>query len=102
MNEGQLADLRCIEGASLALLRRRAAGVRHEVIGDEHPASLKRVQQRRGATCAHEQCGAIHLDHGEPPAVGRDGIALSCVGLLSKAQGVKLGLKRRPIDDFGR
>src|ERR1017187_1747892 len=30
MNEGQLADLRGIEGAPLALLRRRAAGVPHE------------------------------------------------------------------------
>src|ERR1017187_5128049 len=44
MNEGQLADLRCIERAPLALLRRRVACVPHEVVGDQHPASLKRVQ----------------------------------------------------------
>jgi hypothetical protein len=40
MDKGQLADLRRIEGAALALLRRRAAGVPHEVVDDEHPAPL--------------------------------------------------------------
>ncbi|MGO9849897.1 MAG: DUF899 family protein, partial [Methylocella sp.] len=32
--------LRCIESAPLALLRRRLAGVPHEVVGDEHPPTL--------------------------------------------------------------
>ena len=36
MNIGQLVDLRCKAGAPLALLRRRMAGVPHEVVGDEH------------------------------------------------------------------
>jgi hypothetical protein len=40
----QLADLRRKEGATLALLRRRVAGVPHEVVRDEQPATLKRVQ----------------------------------------------------------
>ena len=44
LNIGQLADLRCNPGAPLALLGRRVAGVPHEVVGDEHPASLKRVR----------------------------------------------------------
>jgi len=44
MNIGQLVNLRRNPGAPLALLRRRVAGVSHEVVGDEHPASLKRVQ----------------------------------------------------------
>jgi hypothetical protein len=48
MQVGQLADLRRKEGATLTLLRRRVAGVPHEVVGDEQPASLKRVQQRHG------------------------------------------------------
>src|SRR5262249_45043170 len=34
MQEGQLPNLRMIQGATLALLRRRAAGVPHEVVGD--------------------------------------------------------------------
>ena len=44
MNIGQLADLRCNPGTPLGLLRRGTTGVPHEVVGDEHPASLKRVQ----------------------------------------------------------
>src|SRR5215472_13138538 len=44
MNIGQLSDLRCNPGAPLALLRRKMSGVPHKVVGDEHPASLKRVQ----------------------------------------------------------
>ena len=33
-------------GAALALLRRGVAGVPHEVVGDEHPALFKCIQQR--------------------------------------------------------
>jgi hypothetical protein len=41
--------------------------------------------------------GAIHLDHGEPSAGGRNGIAFSCVSLLSNSQCVQLGLESAPI-----
>src|SRR5208282_4903896 len=68
MQVGQLADLRCIESAALALLRRRVAGVPHEVVGDEQSASLKRIQECYGAMLANERCRTIHLDHGEPSA----------------------------------
>ena len=64
MNEGQLADLGRIQGAPLALLRRRLAGVPHEVVGDEQPASLERIQQCHRSMFANERCRAIHLDHG--------------------------------------
>ena len=74
----------------------------HEVIGDEHPASLERVQQRHRAMFANERRGTIHLDHGEPPAGGRDGVAFSRVGLLSNPQCVQLRLEGAPIDDLGR
>src|SRR3979409_2418699 len=83
MNVGQLADLRRKEGAPLALLRRRVAGVPHEVVRDEQPAILKRVQQRHGPMLANERCRTIHLGHGEPSAGGCDRIAFSCMGLLS-------------------
>ena len=48
---------------------------------------------------ADQRCGAINLDHGQPPAGGGNGIAFSCVGLLSNPQCVQLGLKDAPIDD---
>jgi hypothetical protein len=47
---------------------------------------------------ANERCGAIHLDHGEPSARGRDGIAFSCVSLLSNLQCVQLPLEGAPIN----
>ena len=83
MDKGQFADLRCVEGAPLALLGRRVAGVPHEVVGDEYPASLKRVQQFHRATFTNERCGAIHLDHREPSAGGRNVVAFPCVSFLS-------------------
>src|SRR5262249_12517723 len=93
MQEGQLADLRCIQGATLALIRRRTAGVPHEVVCDEQPATLKRVQQRHGPyVLANERYRAIHLDHWQPPAGGGNRVAFSCMGLLSNPQCVQLGL----------
>ncbi len=51
---------------------------------------------------ANERCRAVDLDHGEPSAGGRNGVAFPCVGLLSNPQRVQLGLERASIDDFGR
>ena len=98
MNIGQLADLRCNPGAPLALLRRRVAGLPHEVVGDEHPASLKHIQCCDRPTFANERCGTVHLDHWEPSAGGCNGVALSCVSLLSNPQCVQLGEEGAPID----
>jgi hypothetical protein len=78
------------------------AGVPHEVVGDEHPASLKRVQKCHSATFANERCGTIHLDHRQSSAGGCNGITLACVRLLSNPQCVQLGPKGAPIDYFGR
>ena len=102
MNIGQLAHLRRNPSAPLALLRRRAAGAPHEVVGDEHPASLENVQQRHRPMFANERRRAVHLDHWQPPARGRDRVAFSCVRLLSNPQCVELGLKDAPVDDLGR
>src|SRR5260370_24867029 len=44
MNIGQLADTRCNPGAALALLRPTEAVVPHDIVADEQPASLNRVQ----------------------------------------------------------
>ena len=101
MNEGQLADLRRIEGATLALLRRRVAGVPHEVVGDEQPASLKRVQQCYRSMFANERRGTIHLDHGEPPPGGCNRVAFFCVSLFTNPQCVELRLECAPINYLG-
>jgi hypothetical protein len=42
----------------------------------------------------------VHLDHGEPSARSRNGVACSGVSLLSNPQGVQLRLKSAPIDYF--
>ncbi len=86
MNIAQFADLRRNPSAALALLRRRAAGAPHEVIGDEHPAILERLQQCYFPTLANKRCCAIHLDHGQSSAGGCDRVALSSVGLLANPQ----------------
>jgi hypothetical protein len=98
MNIGQLADLRCNPGAPLALLRRRVAGVPHEIVDNEHPASLKRVQQCHRATFANGWCGTIHLDHRQPSAGSCNGVTLVRVRLLPNPQCVQLGLKGGPVD----
>ena len=51
---------------------------------------------------ANERCGAIHLDHGEPLTVGRNGVAFSGVSFLSNPQCVQHRLKGAPIDYFWR
>src|SRR5437899_12508813 len=56
------------------------------------------ASNRHRATSANERCGAIHLDHGEPPAGGCNRVAFSCVSLLSNLQRVQLGLESAPID----
>jgi hypothetical protein len=70
--------------------------------GDQQPAPLERIQQRHRATFANERCGTIHLDHGEPSAGGRNGVAFSCVSLLANPQRVQLRLEGAPINHFGR
>ena len=47
---------------------------------------------------ANERSGTIHLDHGEPSAGGRNGVAFSCVGLLSNPQCIQLRPEGAPID----
>jgi hypothetical protein len=77
-------------------------GMPHKVVGNEHAASFKRVHQCHLATLANERCGAIHLDHGEPSAGGCNGVAFSCVSLLSSPQCFELGVEGAAIDYFGR
>ena len=47
---------------------------------------------------ANERCGTVHLDRGEPSAGGCNGVAFSCVSLLSNPQCVQLGLESTPIN----
>src|ERR1035438_7107598 len=102
MNIGQLADLRCNPGAPLALLRRRVAGVPHEVVGDEHPASLERVEQRHRAMWANQLRGRIDFHHRQPSTGCCDRVTLVRVSLFSNPQCVKVCLEGAPIDYSGR
>jgi hypothetical protein len=47
---------------------------------------------------ANERSGGIDLDHGEPSAGGCNGVAFSCVSLLSHSLCVQLRLEGAPID----
>src|ERR1700689_4424306 len=49
---------------------------------------------------ADERCRTLHLDHGEPSACGRNGIAFFRVSLFSNPQRVQLRLEGAPIDYF--
>jgi hypothetical protein len=51
-------------------------------------------------TFANERRGGVHLDHGEPAARGRNGIALPHVGLLPNPQRLELHLEGAAIDDL--
>jgi len=50
------------------------------------------------ATFADERRCTVHLDHGESAAGGCNGVAFSCVSLLSNPQCVQLGLESTPIN----
>jgi hypothetical protein len=75
-----------------------AAGVPHEVVGDQLAASLEGIEQRDGATLADERRRGIHLDHGQAPARSGDRVAFPRVRLFAPAQGIQLGLEGAPVD----
>ena len=52
MKVGQLRDLRGDPRAAFALLRRRVAGVPHEVVGDQLSTALEHVEKRHLAVRA--------------------------------------------------
>jgi hypothetical protein len=72
----------------------------HEVVGDEHPAAFKNIQQRHRPTLADKPCRTLDLDHGQPAARGCNRITFSCVSFLSNPQCIDLGLECGPIDYF--
>lgn len=75
------------------LLRRRAAGVPHEIVGDELSPALENIEKRHWAVRAYQRGGGVHLHHWQPPSGCRDGITFSSVSLLSNQQCVQLGLE---------
>ena len=83
VNIGQFADLRCNPGAPFALLRRWTANVPHEVVGDELPTALERVEKRHRAPRANQRDTRVYLDHWEPSAGRRNGVSFVGVRLLS-------------------
>jgi len=86
MQVGQLADLRGVERAALALGFGWLAGLPHEVVGDQLPTAFEHLQQRDRPVQAGQRDGGVHLDHRQPPAGRRDRVAFMGVRLLPGAQ----------------
>ena len=100
MERRQFTNLGGEEGAALALLGRRAAGVPHEVVGDQHPATPECIQQGHRTPVAGKRRGAIDGDHRQSPARRRDRVAFPRMGLLPEPQCVERRLEGGPIDDL--
>ena len=90
-------DLGGVERAAFALLGRGPAGVPHEVVGDELPAPLERVEQRDRPVRPGQREAGVDLDHGQPPPGRGDRVAFPGVRLLPHPQRVQLGLEGRPV-----
>jgi hypothetical protein len=75
------------------------AGVPHEVVGDELPASLERVQQGERSDGSDQLGLGVDLDHGQSPSGGRDRITFVGVRLLPDPECVDLRLEAVPVDD---
>src|SRR5229473_1737645 len=98
MEVGQLRQLRGDPRAAFTLLGCGSAGVPHEVVGDELSTALEHIEKRHRAVRANQRDAGVHLHHRQPPAGCRNGVALSCVSLLSDPQFVQLRLEGAPID----
>jgi hypothetical protein len=102
MQVGQLRDLGGDPRAAFALLGRGPAGVPHEVVGDELPAALERVEQgERPAVPGQREAGG-YLDHGQAPPGRGDRVAFPSVRLLPDPQPVQFGLEGGPVDGCGQ
>jgi hypothetical protein len=82
MQVGQLADLRGVERAALALLGRGVPVPPHEVVGDELPAPFESVEQADRPVRPGQREAGVYLDHGQAPASRGDRVALAGVRLL--------------------
>jgi hypothetical protein len=98
---GELERVAGEERAALALLGRGLAVVPHVVVHEQLPAALEHVDQGHRPLCTDQRDLPIHLDHRQPPARGRDRVALPGMGLLAYQQLVELGLPGCPVDDLG-
>ena len=101
MQVGQLGDLGGAPRAAFALLGRGSAGVPHEVVGDELPASFERVEQGERPVRPDQLEARIDLDHGEAPTGRGDRVAFPGVCLLPNPQPVQFGLEGGPVDGRG-
>jgi hypothetical protein len=62
--------------------------------------SLGKIIRSHRATFANERCGTVHLDHGEPSTGSRNGVAFSCVSLLSNPQCIQFGWRMGALFSF--
>ena len=101
MEVGQLRDVGGVEGAAFALLGRGSAGVPHEVVGDELPAPLERLEQGERPVWPDQREVGVHLDHGQSPSCRGDRVPFAGVRLLPNPQPVEFGLEGGPVDGRG-
>src|SRR5665213_1449493 len=83
---GQFTDVAGDPSATFALLRCWVIGMPHEVVGEQHPATIECVEQPHLAVGADQGCHAVNFHHGQPTACGGDGVALVSVCLFSGPQ----------------
>ena len=102
MQVGQLADLGGVPRAAFALLGRGVAGVPHEVVGDQLPTALERLEQGDRPVRAGQRNAGIHLDHGQPTPGRGDRVAFAGVRLLPDPQRIQFGLEGGPVDGRGQ
>ena len=73
----------------------------HEVVGDELPASLERIEQRDRPAWPGQLEVGVHFDHGKAPSGRGDRVAFPDVRLLPIPQAVQFGLEDGPVNRFG-
>ena len=72
-------------GAALALLGSGMAGVPHEVVGDQLPATLERVEQGQWPVGTGQPERRVDLDHRQPAPGRGDRVAFVGMRLLAAA-----------------
>jgi hypothetical protein len=102
MQVRQLPDLGGDPRAALALVGRGVPGPPHEVVGDELPAPLERVEQGDRPVRPGQLQAGIDFDHRQAPAGRGDRVALAGVRLLPHPQRVQFGLEGGPVDGRGQ
>ena len=82
MQVRQFAELTRDPGTAFTLLRGGMPVVPHEVVRDELPPTLERVEEGEAAVGPGQFEGGVDLDHGKTAACRRDRVTFPGVRLL--------------------